>query len=166
MKSLIQVLQRHLLVDSTCLVPLCCCRFCQHQRPKHAGKEGQRGGRDRGGLGDGDGGDGRAGIPGGKIRSAAATRVLQVLKRLCFFFFFFLFLRRFRFLFLSSVMFLHVPPLGFPSQDHSGRSHRRLHRRVGSRQRPVLQGGLDDHLRSQRHHLPEGESDVSPLHSG
>lgn len=76
------VLQLHLLVqtDPTRLVPWCRCRFCQHQRPEHAGKEGQRGGGDRGGLGDGDGGDGRAAIPGWEIRPAAPARVLQVLK--------------------------------------------------------------------------------------
>ena len=47
-------------------------------------------------------------------------------------------------------------------QDHPGRSHRSLHRRVRSSQRPLLQGGVDDHLRPQRHHLPEGQSGVSP----
>lgn len=80
--ALNQVLQLHLLVqtDPTRLVPSCHCRFCQHQRPEHAGKEGQRGGGDRGGLGDGDGGDGRAGVPGREIRPAAPDRVLQVLK--------------------------------------------------------------------------------------
>ncbi|XP_075936709.1 phospholipase D1-like isoform X2 [Anarhichas minor] len=57
-------------------------RFCQHQRPEHAGKEGQRGGGDRGGLGDGYGGDGRAGVPSWKIRSAAPPRVLQVFRSL------------------------------------------------------------------------------------
>lgn len=50
-----------------------------------------------------------------------------------------------------------VPP---PPQDHPGSSHRPLHRRVRPRQRPLLQGGLDGHLRSERHHLPEGEPDV------
>lgn len=47
------------------------------------------------------------------------------------------------------------------SQDHFGRSHRPLHRRVGPRQRPLLQGGLDGHCRSKRHHLPEGEPDIT-----
>ncbi|XP_061522046.1 phospholipase D1-like isoform X2 [Phycodurus eques] len=41
-------------------------------------------------------------------------------------------------------------------QDHFGRSRRPEHRRVGPDQRSVLQGGLDEHVRSQRHHLPEG----------
>lgn len=59
-------------------VPSCYCRFCQHQRPEHAGKEGQRGGGDRGGLGDGDRGDGRTGVPSREIRPAAPPRVLQV----------------------------------------------------------------------------------------
>lgn len=59
---------------------LCFFRFCQHQRPEHAGKAGQRGGGDCGGLGDGGLGDGRKAVQGGKIRPAAPARVLQVLK--------------------------------------------------------------------------------------
>lgn len=59
---------------------LCFFRFCQHQRPEHAGKAGQRGGGDRGGLGDGGLCDGRKAVQGGKIRPAAPARVLQVLK--------------------------------------------------------------------------------------
>lgn len=68
------------LCDLSCFLSLCFGRFCKHQRQEHAGKEGQRGGGDRGGLGDGAVGYGRAGVPGGKIRPAAAARVLQVLK--------------------------------------------------------------------------------------
>lgn len=57
---------------------LCHCRLRQHQRPQHAGEEGQRGGGDRGGLGDGRRGDGRAAVPGREIRPAAPPGVLQV----------------------------------------------------------------------------------------
>lgn len=69
-------------------------------------------------------------------------------------------------LFFCLYLFLHVrhslPALSpFLSQDHFRRSHGSLHRRVGSRQRSVLQGGLDGNLRPQCHHLPEGETDIS-----
>lgn len=47
----------------------------------------------------------------------------------------------------------------FPSQDHSGSSHGSLHRCVWPHQRSLLQGDLDGYLRSERHHLPEGNPD-------
>lgn len=45
-------------------------------------------------------------------------------------------------------------------QDHPGRQRRPVYRRVGPRQRPLLQGGVALHRRPQRHHLPEGECEA------
>lgn len=69
------MLQRHLLIFWSAY------RFCQHQRPEHAGKERQRGGGHRGGLWDSDVSDGRAGVPGREIQPPAPPGVLQVRKR-------------------------------------------------------------------------------------
>ena len=61
-----------------CLVRPRPVRLRQHQRPEHAGEEGQRGGGHRGGLGEGPLSDGRGGVPGWTLRPEDTPGVLQV----------------------------------------------------------------------------------------